>query len=83
MRNHKLLYSSSIDRCNLEKLITSFKWSYDIPGYITHEELVNAIQNEFTIPKNAILGRYTKMDAENYYIQTGDMHDINDIFKLL
>lgn len=83
MKKNKLLYSQKADKKTLENLITSFKWSYDIPGYITHEDLVYLINNKFILPKKSVLGKNTVMDAENYYVQTGDMHDIDDIFNVL
>ncbi|NFS12031.1 hypothetical protein FDE77_12340 [Clostridium botulinum] len=83
MKKNKMLYSNEIDKFTLEKIITSELWAYDIPGFINNKELVYAIENKFILPKLGQLGAKTKMDAENYYIQTGDMHDINEIFKLI
>lgn len=83
MKDNKLFYSDKVDKDQLKKLIFSFDWSYDIPGFITHKELVYAIENKFILPQGSTLGKSTIMDAENYYIQTGDMNDIDELFKLL
>ena len=83
MKKLRILYSNE---CDYDELISEFlnvDWSYDIPGYINNNQLKYIISNNFIIPKGAILGKYTKMDAENYYIQTGDMTNINYLFKEL
>ena len=33
------------------------------------------------LPQNSTLNRYTRMDAENYYVQAGDMHEIDGLLK--
>ncbi|GCD13023.1 hypothetical protein [Clostridium tagluense] len=81
MKMNKLLYSEQTDRANLENIILNEKWTYDSPGFIKHTELVQIINDGFIIPRGAMLNGKTEMDAENYYIQAGDMHDIKDLFK--
>lgn len=73
MKSKKILYSNECNKSELEKLIMSQDWKYDIPGYISNEMLVKIIDDKQIIPKNAILNGRTKMDAENYYIETGNM----------
>lgn len=82
MRNNHLIYNNEIDKTFLKEIITKEKWYFDCPGFITHNELVQAINDKFVLPKGAMLNGNKKMDAENYYIQSGDMHDMNEIFKL-
>ena len=38
------------------------------------------IRENRIIPQNAFLNGRTKMDAENYYFQTGNMHSINELY---
>lgn len=83
MKKHKLLYSNVVNKNILESIILNFNWSYDIPGFITHKDLVSTIKENCILPKGSTLGKNTVMDAENYYIQTGDMTDIDKIFSLL
>ena len=83
MKKNKMLYLNEIDKSTLEKIITSESWAYDIPGFIDHKELVYVIENELILPKGGKLGAKTNMDAENYYIQTRDMHNISEMFKLI
>jgi len=56
---------------------------YDIPGYITKEDLIFIINNNYILPKNSLLNGSVKMDAENYYVQSGDMREINGLIKTL
>lgn len=80
MRQNRLLYSSSITNKQFDDLknsILNSSWNYDIPGFITHEDLVYIIKNEYILPQNAKLGFNTIMDAENYYVQTGDLRNID------
>ena len=56
-------------------------WEYDIPGFITGEQLIYAINNNFVINQGDMLNGNTKMDAQNYYIQSGDMEDISQLKK--
>ncbi len=64
----------------MKEKIYSLKWEYDIPGFIYHSELVKLIQEKRIIPQNAILNGTTRMDAENYYFQTGNMHPIVELY---
>lgn len=80
MKANKVLYSDRIteDQFNrLKKEILNSDWNYDIPGFITHNDLVKVIKENFIIPQNALLGKNTRMDAENYYVQSGDLKNIN------
>ncbi len=81
MRKSRLLYSNSANREALRKIICSVNWEYDIPGFVTLDELKYIINNSFIMPKNAMLNGNTRMDAENYYIQSGDMHKVDE-FKV-
>lgn len=82
MRENKCLYSDVVRKDILEESITSKKWSYDIPGFITHKDLITVINDKYIIPQEAELNN-TKMDADNYYVQSGDMRDIHELFDML
>ena len=77
LRQNRLLYSYEVDKELLSSLIYSRQWSFDIPGYITREDFVNIINSGFVIPKHATLNGRTVIDANNYYIQVGDMREIS------
>lgn len=83
LKSQKLLYLDSCSREQLETLIKNEKWECDIPGFITLDKLKHIINNDFILPKNSYLNGTTKMDAENYYIQAGDLLDIKNLKNLL
>ena len=66
---------------DLLALLIEIDWEYDIPGFITTADLVAIIKSELKIPKGALLNGSSKMDAENYYVQAGDLRHINDLLQ--
>ena len=80
LQNNRMLYSDNADFESLKGIVCSpdKEWCYDVVGFVTLQELQYVIQNKFILPKGAMLNGKTKMDAENYYIQAGDMHDIKN-----
>lgn len=81
MRRNKLLYSNEINKEELYSIIKSEEWSYDIAGYITNEDLKSLISSDFILPQKSLLNGKIPMDAENYYIQSGDMKDFSELVK--
>ena len=69
-RDKRWFYSNSIDKTELKELISQQEWCFDIAGWISHEEFVEVIRGRNIIPQNALLNGKTRMDAENYYIQS-------------
>lgn len=82
-RKAGIMYSDEISKEKLHSIIDSEKWHYDIAGWISHSEFVSAIRNGHVIPQNALLNGKVRMDASNYYIQSGDMHRIEELVGLL
>ena len=78
-KDNRWLYSDDIPKSELSSLISKVDWSFDIVGFISLEEIVYAIRNNFIIPKGSLLNGRTKMDASNYYIQAGDFHEIHQL----
>ena len=83
MSKERLLYSNTIEKLRLKKLVFSQQFIFDIPGFITNSELKYIIDNQFLIPQNSFLNGKTKMDAENFYCQVGDMKNIISLLSLL
>lgn len=83
MKRNKLLYANYVDKTILETIFSNFSWSYDIPGCITLDNFIYLIKNNFIIHKDDHLGKHTIMDADNYYVQSGDMSNICNLFNLL
>ncbi len=81
LKQKKILYSEDLDYNILNTTLLNKNWEYDIPGFITGEQLIYAINNNFVINQGDMLNGNTKMDAQNYYIQSGDMEDISQLKK--
>lgn len=82
-RQNRWMYSDQVPRENIARVLNSQIWSFDIPGWINHQEFVSVIRNRQIIPQNALLNGKIPMDAENFYIQSGDMHSIQDLVRIL
>lgn len=78
MKKNKMFYSDSVSKEILRRAVCNVDWEFDIPGFITLGELKTIICDGFVLPQNSMLNGGTRMDAENFYVQAGDMHDIND-----
>lgn len=83
LKRIKALYSNTESKEQLSSAILSLEWKYDIPGFITIEDLKYAISNKHIIKKGEMLNGKTPMDAENYYIQSGDMKEVGTLEKYL
>lgn len=85
MKEKKLLYQKELEipsniKDILIETICRKNWTYDFPGFIYHSELVKVINERRIIPQSAMLNGKTKMDAENYYFQAGNMHSMHEIY---
>lgn len=86
MRNGRLLYTDRTDEEALRNLIYEQRWEFDIPGFITHDQLVKEVINAqppLILPQGAMLNGRTRMDAENYYVQAGDMNNIQELLRYI
>ena len=81
LKANKLYYSDKIDKELLWNLLKDISCAFDIPGYITGEDLIYLINNRFVIRRGERLNASTVMDAENYYCQAGDMHNIEKLME--
>ncbi len=82
MKANRLLYKDNIEKTILKNLIKKQKWSYDYVGYITNGDLKQIINDKHIVPQGALLNGKTPMDAENYYVQAGDMRKLSDLDKI-
>lgn len=82
-KEKKLMFCNEVEKKTIETLILDKSWTFDVAGYCTHKDVVDSILGNFILPQNSTLNRYTKMDAENYYIQSGDMKIIDNIIPTL
>ena len=77
LRARKLFYGTKIPKDVIE-MLKKQKWTYSMPRYISREELITLIQQNFILKKGDYLNN-TKMDATNYYVKAYDMHKLFEI----
>ena len=65
----------------LKEIIMKTVWSYDFPGFIYQSEVIKLIREERIIPKSSLLNGRTRMQAENFYFQAGNMHNMNELYQ--
>ena len=70
-------YADDIEEKKLFDLIFSQKWFFDFAGVCSNLTLKYIIENKYILPKNSFLNAKIKMDADNYYIQAGNLKDIS------
>lgn len=73
LKSKKIYYTEQLDKRYLGQTLAEQQYEYDIAGYVSSSEVKYIINNNYVLPQNSMLGCKTKMDAENYYIQSGDM----------
>ncbi len=83
MKNNRWLFSSSISKSELWSQVQQITWTYDYAGYITQDHLKQIIRERYILPKGVLLNGSTKIDADNYYIQAGDMPDVKELISEL
>lgn len=83
MKRKRVLYTDIIDIDDLWELFCNCSWEYDVPGFITNEDLIYLISQKYVISQGEKLNGSVTMDANNYYCQTGDMRDFSTFLDLL
>lgn len=78
-----VLFNDEMDSESLKTDINNQNWMYDIPGCCSLNTLKHLIVNDYVLPQNAMLNGKTKMDATNYYIQTGSLKSIDRLISNL
>ena len=82
MKENKLLYLDSCDEIGLKDLIFNNCWEGEITGFISNEDFKNIIiKKKYIIKQKEKLQGKIEMDVDNYYVQSGDLKDINLILK--
>ena len=79
MRANRLFFSDEVDEHLLRSIIFKEEFEFDIPGFLTKFDIQELIQNRLIIPQNTMLNGKTRMDAENYYCQSGNLRDISSL----
>ena len=81
MKANRLYYTDNISKEQLWNILGNLIIHYDIPGYITRDDLIYLITNNYIIRQGEFLNGTTRMDAENYYCQAGNMRNISDFME--
>ncbi len=79
MRNRRWLYINEVDRNSLWEELSNYTWTYDYAGYISLEHFRYLIRNRYVIAKGDVLNGGTRIDADNYYVQAGDMPSAEEL----
>ncbi len=82
LKNIRCLYSQSVDYDEIKSLIFSQRWTYNYAGYITNEDLKYIIRNRYILPQGSFLNGKRRMDASNYYVQSGDLRSVSTLESL-
>lgn len=83
LRKNRILYSDYVDKNTLRSILLNEIWKYDIPGFISKNDLIDVIRFKHIIYRGNKLNGNTTMDATNYYIQAGDMRPIDEFIAEL
>lgn len=83
LKTNQIMDSLFIEKDKIANTLLGVKWEIDVPGFITTDQLKYIIENKFIIPKGSKLNRRVNMDATNYYVQAGDLNDLEDFYKYM
>jgi hypothetical protein len=83
MRSRRLLYESNLQKQLLENISGELDWMFDVPGWIGINDLRSIIKSGEYLKQGHMLNGRTKMDADNYYVQTGDLRKIKTLIERL
>jgi hypothetical protein len=77
-----LFKNEDSDKEKMFEILNTEDLHFDIPGVISHVTLKEIIKRKYILKKGDKLSK-TTMDADNYYIQSGDFKDINMMYNQL
>lgn len=80
LQKEKLFYANEIDLEQLKEIILGEEYTFDFAGVCTQETIKHIIEEGYLLPQNSLLNGKIKMDANNYYIQCGDLKDFDFLF---
>lgn len=81
LKSKRLFYLDNIEKERLLDAVRAEMWYYDFGGVASLKTLKHIISKEYILPKGALLNGKIKMDADNYYIQCGDLKGIEWLIK--
>lgn len=76
--------TGKVDKVGLTNELLNQKWSFDIAGFATREDLKQVFKSQQLLRQGSMLGHNgIRMDADNYYIQTGDLGPLSELLPLI
>ena len=81
LRNFRPKPGKEVSLSDVSAYLMNLQWEYDMPGFIRNSDLADIIEMDFVIPKGALLNGAVRMDAENYYVQAGDLRPIDEFIS--
>lgn len=86
LKSKKLYFSKNIDKKLLREIFDSIisgdEFSFDIPGILYRNDIKKIIKSKQIIYKGHMLNS-TIIDADNYYVQSGNMRSVNNLLSIL
>lgn len=76
-QKEKIFYSNEIELQKLKDIIFNQNWFFDFGGVCSNVTIKHIISNAYFLPQNALLNGTIKMDADNYYIQSGNLKEMD------
>lgn len=83
LRSNKLFFTNEIEKTQLKELVFNEKWFYDFAGVCSQNTIKYIINHQYFIPQNSKLNGKIPMDADNYYIQSGNLKNIKELISKL
>ena len=83
MRSKRLFYESKLQKTLLENISAELDWMFDVPGWIGINDLRSIIKSGEYLEKGHMLNGRIKMDADNYYVQAGDLRNLGTLVERL
>ncbi len=53
------------------KILKAVSVTLEVVGYVSNDSLVKMIEEGYILPQNSTINGKTRMDASNYYLQSG------------
>jgi len=83
LKTKNLLYCNHAKYIQIEELINSENWSCDIAGWVSRDQVKEVIRSKFIVKKGMLINGKYPLDADNYYIQAGNLLEISKLIEMI
>lgn len=82
---HDLIKTFDLSKCTtldetqdyfFNQILKQVKIALEVVGYVKNQDIVQIIEEQFLLPQGAMLNGKKKMDASNYYFQSGSFRKV-------